>query len=809
MIGDKSRCASTIDIDTILVEVCGVAWNRQHWESNMKIATQSAFVTALALSTSLIPVDVLAQDVEAARSGEEEADGDSDLGVIVVTARRRDENLQDVPLAVTAYDSEALAQKAITDRTSLADNTPSLFTINGGYPREFAFFALRGQGPAFGSTPGVVNYFAEVPNSVNVDGRVGTYYDLASVQVLAGPQGTLFGKNATGGNILFEPMKPQDSNGGYVRAEYGNFNNRRIEGAINVAPVPDRVMVRIAGEVGRRDGYTKDVGPIFEGRDYDNLSYESFRAAITLRPTDALELYTVARIYNSHTNGGGTVLGAFDPAAGFDGTAFGLGFIPTAFIIPGMATAGAEQDARGPREVAYDLDQFSDTDYWQVINQATLELGNDLKLRNIVSYSELRTAYGYDYDATPFPLAGQTSRVDINNPGLFTGGTVPTLAPNVFTEELQLQGTAFDGALDFTIGGYLDRQKTDLPAGIAQYTFFPFGSLVPSLSAIFESKNDSEAIFGQGTLNLGRLSVTGGLRYTWEHSFTSQIIGAPPAVEGSVDDSYLSYTGTLDYEVADTVHVYLTARDAYKSGGVNGPVPVGSPFRFFPAEKLSDVEIGLKSQFDIGGAEARLNVAAYRGIYDNIQRTTVESVDTPAGPVLLNVTRSAAKGKIQGIEVNGALVPVAGLTLTTSYSYIDGKYTEVADASAGAILNGSPFPYTPEHKISLGATYETSLGNAGDLAMGVNYVSQSKVSTAQTNGSFYRFLPGYGLLNASLDLRNVGGSPLDIGLFASNITDEEKPVGVADFYASAPGVVGLTYNEPRMYGIRIGYRFGD
>ncbi len=782
----------------------------------MKTAKQSAFATALALSTSLMPAGLLAQDVDAAAPQGDAAETVTGLNDIVVTARRREESLQDVPLAVTAFTAETLAEKAITDRTSLADNTPSLFTINGGYPREFAFFALRGQGPAFGSTPGVVNYFAEVPNSVNVDGRVGTYFDLASVQVLAGPQGTLFGRNATGGNILFEPVKPQNSNGGYIRAQYGNYNDRRIEGAVNVAIVPDTVMLRVAGEVGRRDGYTRDVGPVFAGKDYDNLAYESFRAGLTIRPFDALELYTVARYYNSHTNGGGTVLAAFNPAAGFDGTAFGLGFIPTAAVFPGVATAVAEQNARGPREVAYDLDQFSDTRYWQVINQATLDLGSNLKLRNIVSYSELRTLYGYDYDSTPFPLGGQTSRVDPANPGLFVSGTVPTLAPKTFTEELQLQGSAFDNALDFTIGGFLDRQSTQLPAGIAQYTFFPFGSLVPTLSAIFESSNDSEAVFGQGTLDLGRLSsaldglsFTGGLRYTWEHSFTSQTIGAPPAVAGSVDDSYLSYTATLDYDVNNSVHVYVTARNAYKSGGVNGPVPVGSPFRFFPAEKLSDVEVGLKSQFAIGGAETRLNVAAYRGIYDNIQRTTVESVATPAGPVLLNVTRSAAKGKIQGIELNGALVPVEGLTLNASYSYIDGKYTEVADASAGAILNGSPFPYTPKHKFSLGAVYETSLGSAGELSLGVNYVRQTRVSTAQTNASFYRFLPAYGLLNASLDLRNVGGRPLDIGVFANNITNEAKPVGVIDFYAGSPGTVGLTYTEPRMYGVRAAYRFGD
>lgn len=776
---------------------------------------RSAILFALSASTSALPSTVLAQAASTQTAGDSSADVGNGFDEIVVTARRREENLQDVPIAVTAFSEEALKEKAISDRTSLADNTPSLFTINGGYPREFAFFALRGQGPAFGSTPGVVNYFAEVPNSVNIDGRVGSYYDLANVQVLAGPQGTLFGKNATGGNILFEPVKPQDRFEGYVRVQFGNYNDRRIEGALNVPIVPDTVLLRIAGEVGRRDGYTVDVGPFFEGKDYDNLSYESFRFGLTLRPFDGVENYTMVRYYNSHTNGGGTVLGAFNPAAGLDaGPPFG--FLPILAFYPNMATAVAVQNARGPRRVSYDLNQFSETPYWQVINHTTINLSDNIKLRNIISYSELKTKYGYDYDATANPISGQSSFVNPANPGLFSGNIVPTLAPTFFTEELQLQGSAMSGALDFSIGGFIDRQRDDGVAGIAEYTFFPFGTLLPTATAIFSSKNSSEAVFGQATLKLGELtpaleglSVTGGLRYTWEHSTVSQTIFAPPAVEGSVDSKYPSYTVTLDYDVSDGVHAYITARDAYKSGGVNGPVPVGSQFRTFPPERLADIELGLKSQFSLGNVDVRANIAAYRGIYDNIQRTTVESVTTPGGPVLLNVTRSAAKGKIEGVEANVAIVPFDGFTLNGSYSYINASYTKVTDSSAGAILAGAPFPYTPKHKFSISVSYETELGNLGALVLSTNYVRQTKVSTAQTNSSFYNFLPAYGLLNSSLGLQNVGGRPIDITLFGSNLTNEAKPVGVIDQYAGSTGTVGLTYTEPRMYGIRIGYRFGS
>lgn len=719
------------------------------------------------------------------------AQPDSILDEVIVIARRQAEPLQEVPLSVTAFDTSAIEERRIADRTALADYTPSLFAISGGYPREFAFFALRGQGPAFGSVPGVVNYFAEVPNATSIDGRVGTYFDLQSVQVLAGPQGTLFGKNATGGNILFEPVRPQNTDGGYVRAEVGNYSNQRIEGAANFAMADGKFLLRIAGDIGRRDGYTKDVGPSFNGRDYDDISYESARVGLTLRPIEGFENYTVLRYYNSDNNGPGTVLTDLNPAfAAVIGTVF-----------PGVDTLVPEQDARGPRRVSYDLQEFSKTEYWQAVNHTTYEFSDKLLIKNIISYSEFRDNYGYDYDASPLPLGGQSSR------------SIPTLAPNFFTEELQVQGSAIDDALQYVAGVYVDRQTWEDPAGIEDYTAFPLSVLVGTVPAYFTFRNSSEAVFGQTTFDFGHfvpslhgLRLTTGLRYTWEDSFTSTTIIAPPAAEGSVKSDYLSYNVTLDYDITPNVHTYITARDAYKSGGVNGPVPEGSPYRTFEPEKLSDVEVGLKSQFSTDSLEVRANVAVYRGDYEDIQRTTPEDV----GGIVLNVTRSAAEGRIQGVEFTGTLGTRFGLTVNGSYSYIDSEYTKVADASAGAILAGAPFPYTPKTKYAVGATYETQLGSIGTLALSANYAHQSEVSTAQTNQSFYRYLPAYGSMTAGIDLRDVGGHPLDVGLFMSNVTDVTKPVGVLDMYATGPsGTVALTYMEPRMYGVRIGYRFGE
>ncbi|MBX3428306.1 MAG: hypothetical protein KF779_01860 [Hyphomonadaceae bacterium] len=743
---------------------------------------------AIAFAAPFAAVEAWAQD-GSQQAASADAQDDEAFDEIVVTARRREENLQDVPLSVTAFSPEELLQGGIDDRTALADHTPSLITITGGYPSEFAFFALRGQGPAFGSVPGTISYFAEVPNTITIDGRVGTYFDLANVQVLAGPQGTLFGKNATGGNILFEPQRPTDIFEGYLRGEVGNFNDRRVDGAINL-PITDRAQLRVAGEVGRRDGYTVDVGPYFEGRDYDNLSYESARVGLSLQPTDALDIYTMVRYYHSGNNGGGTVPVAFNPAAG------ALGVLVTDFY-PGIVNTVADQSTLGSRRVAYDYDQFADTDYWQIINQATYRINDNLRLRNIASYSKFENLYAYDYDATIFPIAGQGSR---------SGEPFTT---NTYTEELQLQGTLFDDAVNFATGVYFDRQNTHQAGEFLQ---FPFSLLLPgAFPATFDVDTESQAVFGQATVDMGAfssldgLSLTAGYRYTWEQVDSSTLILAPPASTGSADFEYGSYTLTADYAFSDDVHAYITARNAYKAGGINGSVPEGLPFHTFPPEQLRDIEIGLKSQFYLGDTAVRANIAAYNGDYQNIQRTTGELV----GSALLNVTRSAAEGRIRGVEFTGAIVPLEGLTLAASYSWIDSEYTRVDGPSAELILAGAPFPFTPSNKFSLGATYERDIGSLGTLVLNANYAEQSSFSTAQTNQSFVREIPGYGLLNLSVDINDLFGSPVDLSFFANNVTDNEYATGTADFYNTPFGVATMTYGEPRMYGARVRYRFGS
>jgi iron complex outermembrane receptor protein len=470
--------------------------------------------------------------------------------------------------------------------------------------------------------------------------------------------------------------------------------------------------------------------------------------------------------------------------------------------LPGLGNAVANQQALGPRQVSYDLDEFSKTDYWQILNHTSFKITDHLSFENVISYSQFRDHYAYDYDASPYPLGGQSSR------------DIPVLAPNYFTEEARLKGDAVNGALNYTVGVYHDAESEATPAGIQDYYLIPVDLVVGPLEAYQVALNGSNAVFGQATLDVGDLvdrlqglSITGGLRYTQERSTTSLQILPGPAAGGTVKSQYPSYTFDIDQSLFDNAaHAYVAVRDAYKSGGANGGFSPDSPYATFAPEELQDVEVGLKSEFRVADMATRLNVDYYHGDYSNIQRTVPQPIDG----VVLNVTESAAKAVIQGFELTGAIVPFDGLTLTTAYSYIDSRYTQVANV-AESVLQNSAFPYTPRNKVSFGVSYERPLSEQlGTLVVSANYAYQSEFSTAQTNLSRVDYLPGYDYINAEAELRNIGGRPVDVALFVDNLTNNTYATGLADFYnTSAIGTVSYTYAPPRMFGVRLRYKFGS
>ncbi len=184
---------------------------------------------------------------------------------MIVTAQRREENIQSVPVAITAFDNNSLREQNITSPLDLNGKVPGVTVGNGGQQRNGEVVTIRGQGQTYLSPVGVVNYFAEVPliqsGVLANQGGPGTFWDLSSLQVLRGPQGTLFGRNTTGGAVLLGPKKPAEEFSGYVQAQGGDYDNKEYEGAVNVPLIEDKLMVRLSYKDVERDGFTEDVGP--------------------------------------------------------------------------------------------------------------------------------------------------------------------------------------------------------------------------------------------------------------------------------------------------------------------------------------------------------------------------------------------------------------------------------------------------------------------------------------------------------------------------------------------------------------------
>src|ERR1700761_6461648 len=254
---------------------------------------------ALACTASLFS---LGQPTPAFAQADQPSASSGNLEEIVVTARRKEEKLQSVPVAITAFTPALLEEKHIESASDLAHHVPGL--ASSQETRDEQVFYLRGQGPngGQGGAPGVVTYFSEVPFYAS---GPGIYFDLDNLQVLRGPQGTLFGRNTTGGAVLFEPKHPTNNFEGYVQLTLGDYNRQGVEAAVNIPIIADTLLVRVAGSRETRDGYTKDIGT---NQDLDNRDYWAGRIGVTWRPTDDFENYLVYDTLYNHTNGTGLKL---------------------------------------------------------------------------------------------------------------------------------------------------------------------------------------------------------------------------------------------------------------------------------------------------------------------------------------------------------------------------------------------------------------------------------------------------------------------------------------------------------------------
>ena len=765
------------------------------------IATSASRVAALNSSTESV----------GRRSGLGEVESkDRDaphLEEIVITARRREENINSVPVAVTALTSVDLRAKNIQTAEDLQNYVPSL-NVSSSVTRDDYTFSLRGMGPTGGSGPGavlagggtgVVTYFADVPTS---GAGPGLFYDLESVQVAAGPQGTLFGKNTTGGAVLFVPKKPVNDFEGSIEFGLGNYNMKTATAVVNVPLVDNTVLLRIAGQFLDRDGFTIDRGPFFAGKDYDNRDYWALRASLLLRPFDNLENTTIFSALHSEGNGDGFVLTAANPAGSFGSL---------------LSPILAEQQASGVRSTSLSANEIDRRYNYGIINTTRWSISEQWQFKNIFSYQVQKWRNSEDVDGTSLVL---DDLVPVGQGWHTQVGT--------YTEEPQIQGTALDDHLKITAGAYYEDGHNLAPQPYQVQV--ALGNFL--INQIDQTNAErSRGLYAQTTYDLGGLyssldglKLTTGYRYTWDNysygiaSFSPSNGNACLTSSGTYPDSDCAFSASgqsggsswtlgLDYQLPAAL-VYVRSGRGYVPGGFNPSFGftsggVNTPqFRFAP-ESVIDVELGIKSEFEIAGAPTQVTADIFHSDYTNIQRYVSEVLP---GGIASNFTANASEAEIEGFEFQGSVAPVKGLTLTATYSYNHGKYTKIDPAAAPSLV-GVPFAYLPQNKASVGATYKLPLAQTmGEYSLGLFYSYQSRFFDAPSVQPF-DYIEGYGLLNARIDWNHVFQTSLDASFFVTNATDKIYRVGQYNDLV-ANGYITSFYGEPRMWGVQLRYRFG-
>jgi iron complex outermembrane receptor protein len=515
---------------------------------------KSIFLSSIAISVLLQANPALAQHA-GARAPQTTTPDASDTfpDAIVVTARRRAEDMSKVPIAISAFSGEQLIKRGIQNTLDLVKVTLGL-NIQGGGGRTNAFVVIRGQSKAVtgNGSPGVITYMNDVPMPNN--GSLIQSYDMDNIQVLKGPQGTLFGRNSIGGAVLTVTKAPSYEWGGYAMADVAQYDNYIVEGAINVPIVNDHVALRLAAQVGHNEGniktflyspytisnpspgvFTATPGNLVPSKhDSEEYALQSYRASLLIEPTDWIRNVTVGD-YSKIRGQAGFVSGTFtggiyslspatiqafltagstDPSRIFFANTYANTIIPALAQCSRLGINDPRCDitaaVAATRNGLKDRVSYVTADPWiprviikGITNTTTVQLGENHQLKNIFA---IRTTDGY----------ANSTLTGLAVPVITTGAS--TLLKQT-TDELQLSGSFFGDDLKYTAGGFLYKDRPNGRGGYQALEVNTFFGLSHNLSTTF-LRNDSQAVYGQVDYSLDRLvdglTFTAGARQTWD-----------------------------------------------------------------------------------------------------------------------------------------------------------------------------------------------------------------------------------------------------------------------------------------------------
>ena len=799
----------------------------------MNRVSRSIQVVALTGAISLAP-HARAADAVAGTSATADL-STSSLEEITVTARRKEESLQSVPVSVTAFTAESLRERSISTTQDLQMSTPGVY-LSGSGGNENVVYQIRGQSKALSgpSSPAVVSYFAEVPD-VTFGSSV-PQYDISSVQVLKGPQGTLFGRNTTGGAVLYTPAAPTYDFGGNVSLKAGNYADHETQAVLNLPLVDQKFAVRLAGDLHQRDGYTQNLGV---GGALDNVNSKAMRISFLAEPTAGFRNVTIFDYYQNDYNGDGVNLIAVAP---------GETLLAELGIQSALQHQLALQQARGPFVVDADPADYTHNRREGITNRTDVDVGS-IQLVNIFGYRLTHLSYFINVDGAPAITTDGTGAYPAGVPLIFIRGSLDSNVKQI-SDEFQIKGKLFDGKLDWLAGLFY---LHDEPTG-AQGNFVGFAQIVgtPTAGPGYNFLTDtSKAAFLHATYDLSSvaqgLAFEAGVRYTKDDITSCTGTGLTNTNSGTVQpgdctagaaditgastnsasSSAPTWSVGVNWQLDKDLFTYLVTRRGYQAGGINSPTLIGrlAPFQSFNPETVTDVELGLRSDWRIGGAAMRFNASVFSGWYDHVQAalTGVQTSplctptnngpgvsptgscnpanDPAGGTLLVNI----GKSKVSGIDLDGEIALTRSLAFTYSANFLDPQSTSVtvpASLAPYVAAGGIPFNMTARRTFAGGARYQLPIpDDLGQVVLNAEEYYTSQIMFTSAN------LPPYAVLNMRLDWNNVEGHPLDLSLFVRNALNREyyaTPVASGAFLGLTTAIPG----PPRMFGGEFRVRFG-
>lgn len=751
------------------------------------------------------------------------------LEEIVVTAQKRVENLQDVPVSVTAFSAANLESRSMFNLGNLSTFTPNVDINHGkgdGGSTNAAVF-IRGVGQndfIFPTDPGVGIYLDGVYIARSIGGML-DLSDVERIEVLRGPQGTLYGKNTIGGAINIVTGRPSGETSGKVKVTFGERDRQDLEANINLPLIDNRLYAKLALASKNQDGFSERVG---SDLDLGDTNVDALRVGLNWIMSDDVSLYLSADASRIRQNGApGTLLETFDAPGGLYGLYNGLaapfvgaqlGLPPGSLFDDRWVTGNNEKsNGTGPTE--------DENDTWGVTATLDWEINENVSLKSITAYREMDATIRTDIDYSPFPIIH----------------TDEDQEQEQFSQEFQLSGESNNGKLNWLVGAYYltedisDLNTTLLASGIYDTLNILPAALVPlvpgvvcpaappapcaggagnPLNALLDL--DVQPYTSLDTTNWAtfvhlsyaltdRLSLTLGGRYSYEEKeyFIDSIFPnsgniATPPTKDTQDWSKFTPKIGVDFQVNNDLMLYASITQGQKSGGWNPRPLQPAEFKRYDQEELTAYEIGLKSKLLNG--RMTLNMAAFYSEYEDLQ--LFANTINPANGSLLLTVDNAGDVDLYGFEMEIVARPTANFDINFGVGYLENEYQSLSPNTGYSPKN--ELPQAPKWTINGGAQYRFDLdGELGSITVRGDFSYRSKTYNDPQNTDAI-VQSGYSLLNARISWMSPAET-WQSSLFVTNLNDKEYFTSAESIPAF--GIRNAVYGRPREWGVSLSYHF--